>query len=319
MLENPHNSGLTGRCPRGSAILALLLVLLLGGLGLLRLAPTCELPLLVPIVRTGFQFVGFALETVEVKDFLSVWHGSHWGLVPTAIPRALRKRRLRGFGPLVVARPCSSRTLASAVPLSLVPCKLEECHSICTPRPAARLIVPAWIAPGGCPTCQPAEMRAVSIALASSLASGSGAALIANPWPKYVRISRVIRSRCSGVSVLGVFSFSSARFASAARAFASAVSNRIVSSSRSWIAWSFRDARSTQPETKVSITTPTITNFGPEPFHPSIHSPTATRIPPTTDAISNATITHSQRRLIVIVATLFVLNKIAALVVERWR
>jgi hypothetical protein len=111
----------------------------------------------------------------------------------------------------------------------------------------------------------------------------------------------------------------SSKVASAARAFAFAVSSRISSSSLSWIVWSFLDASRTQPETKVSITTPTITNFAPSPFHPSSHSPAATRRPPTIDAVSSADSIRSQRCLILIVAMLFVANKVAALIVERWR
>jgi hypothetical protein len=41
----------------------------MGNFGPLGLASARELSLLVPAMRTGFQFVGFALETVEVKDF----------------------------------------------------------------------------------------------------------------------------------------------------------------------------------------------------------------------------------------------------------
>jgi hypothetical protein len=57
---------------RKAGFLFLLLCLWLSGFSLLSLASARELPLLVPVVRTGFQFVGFALETVEVKDFLGV-------------------------------------------------------------------------------------------------------------------------------------------------------------------------------------------------------------------------------------------------------
>jgi len=57
---------------RGSVVLGLLLGFLLA----LSTATLGVSLLLRPVVRTGFQFVGFAGEAVEVKDFLSVL--THW-------------------------------------------------------------------------------------------------------------------------------------------------------------------------------------------------------------------------------------------------
>src|SRR5208282_4595074 len=158
-------SDLTGRCSSGSVLLALLLGLLCLS-GFFGLAASVRPLLLRPIVRVRLLVVVAALATEKEQNLLSVRHNSHCGLVPTAMLRAPRKRRLSGSNPAIVAMPCSSRTLASALPISLVRCELERAQSISTPLPVARAIAPARIAPTGREPCHLADRSASFMTIA---------------------------------------------------------------------------------------------------------------------------------------------------------
>jgi hypothetical protein len=73
MLEMPRLSS-TGRfSDRGSATLAGLLGLLLCCCGFFSLAPARQPAFLVPVVRTGFQFVVLTGVAEEVEDRLSIF------------------------------------------------------------------------------------------------------------------------------------------------------------------------------------------------------------------------------------------------------
>ena len=323
---------------RGSVTLALLLGLLLALGGFFGFAAPVGALFLRPVMRVRLFVVLAALAAEEEQDWLAILSAHveipqriKGSLGPTTTRKTFSGSDLSGFPltPEINASHKASDNISYGVFASLgnertfvttvTPCRLPLADII-SGRSENGASPFGFIGTGKstrhlASTSRPYISHAREYASPSSLGYTIDTAVgFGRPSSFFKNGARII-CRC----LLCSLRRSSWSSASACFCLACAVSSRITSSSLSWSAWSFREARSTQPETKTSIATPTITSFAPNPFHPSSHSPAATRMPPTIDATSNAASTHSQRCLIVIVVTLFALNKIAAFVVERWK
>jgi hypothetical protein len=152
------------------------------------------------------------------------------GLIPTAICIVVGFSSISDFGICTAsaAMPFASNAAVSANTLSLNSSSRLDATWILIPESVFAAAgphgVPAVIDPNGAPFIQPADVRTLSTTHSKSVASEPGPTDSAYCCPKNGRILEVINSCCSGVSVRGALSFSSANSALVARSKSFAIS-----------------------------------------------------------------------------------------------